>query len=118
MEEKACKPDPIECHSKLRSVHDTMDLLGGKWKMNIIFKLRFGKKRFMELQREVEGIASKMLSKELQELEVNGLIKRRAFNTKPITVEYELTEYGTSIWPIIREMADWGTQHRDRIINS
>lgn len=70
----------------------------------------------MDLQREVEGIGSKMLSKELQELHVNGVVKRTVFDTKPVTVEYELTEYGQTLRPIIHEMATWGLEHRQRIL--
>lgn len=70
----------------------------------------------MDLIANIEGIAAKMLSKELQELELNGLVKRTVLNTKPITVEYELTEYEHSLKPIIDEMAFWGMQHRERVI--
>ena len=71
----------------------------------------------MELQRLLAGIGTKMLSKELQELEINGLITRAVMKTKPITVEYELTSYGHSLKPIIDEMALWGRNHRVKIID-
>jgi DNA-binding HxlR family transcriptional regulator len=93
-----------------------MDILTGKWKIRIIASLAFGKKRFMELIANVDGIAAKMLSKELQELELNGLIKLTVMNTKPITVEYELTEYGHTVKPIIDVIVSWGMQHRARVI--
>ncbi len=70
----------------------------------------------MILLGDIEGIAAKMLSKELQELEVNGLVTRSVLNTKPITVEYELTDYGRTLKPIIDAMATWGKQHREKII--
>lgn len=70
----------------------------------------------MVLIANIDGIAAKMLSKELQELELNGLVKRTVLDTKPVTVEYELTEYGHSLRPIINEMATWGKLHRDRIM--
>jgi DNA-binding HxlR family transcriptional regulator len=107
---------PETCKSVLRPVHDTLDILSGKWKISIISSLHFGKKRFMELQREVEGIGAKMLSKELRELEINELIKRTVYDTKPVTVEYEITPYGKTLEAIIYEMAKWGQQHRKRII--
>ncbi|WP_134091722.1 helix-turn-helix domain-containing protein [Olivibacter sp. XZL3] len=103
------------CREKLRAVHDTLDVLGGKWKIEIISALSFGKLRFMELQREVQGIGAKMLSKELRELELNELVSRQVCNTKPITVEYELSEYGKTLGNIIDEMIDWGMKHRERI---
>ena len=104
------------CKVKLRAVQDTLDILKGKWKISIISSLSFGKRRFMELQREVEGIGAKMLSKELQELEINGLVSRKVCDTKPITVEYELSDYGKTLQSIINEMIDWGLNHRSNII--
>ncbi len=105
------------CTNYLRSIHDTLDIISGKWKVTIIGSLSFGKKRFMELQRDVEGIGAKMLSKELRELEINGLVTRTVYNTKPVTVEYQITEYGKTLQPIIFEMSKWGTQHRKRIMS-
>ena len=108
-----------ECRERLRTIHDTQDILGGKWKVMIIASLAaFGKKRFMELQRVIDGVGSKMLSRELQELEVNGLVSRTVMATKPLTVEYELTDYGRTLKPIIDEMATWGKQHRQQVIRA
>jgi len=107
---------PGDCKGKLRSVHDTLDILGGKWKISIISSLSInGKRRFMELQRDIEGIGAKMLSKELKELEINELVIRTVYDTKPVTVEYELTEYGNTLQTIINELSKWGIQHRKRI---
>ncbi|MBW8682720.1 winged helix-turn-helix transcriptional regulator [Chitinophaga rhizophila] len=105
------------CAEHLRAIHDTMDVLNGKWKIAILGSLRFGKRRFMELQREVEGVGSKMLSKELRELELNELVKRTVYDTKPVTVEYELTPYGKTLETIIDEMAKWGHVHRKRMMH-
>ena len=107
----------VDCKQHLKAINDTLYVLGGKWKILIIASLgKFGKKRYMELQRLVEGIGPKMLSKELQDLELNGLIKRSVLETKPVTVEYELTEYGKTLKPIIDEMAFWGVQHKERVM--
>lgn len=107
---------PEACKGRLRAIHDTLDLLSGKWKISIIGSLSFnGKRRFMELQRDVEGIGAKMLSKELRELETNDLVLRTVYDTKPVTVEYELTPYGKTLQAVIGEMAKWGMQHRKRI---
>jgi DNA-binding HxlR family transcriptional regulator len=105
-----------ECRSHLQSIQDTLDIVNGKWKIAIIGALSFGKKRFMELQREVVGIGAKMLSKELQELELNELVTRTVYDTKPVSVIYELTEYGKTLQPIILEMANWGVRHRQKIM--
>lgn len=103
-----------ECKASLLAIKDTMELLSGKWKVQIIGTLLInGKMRFMDLLREVDGIAAKMLSKELQQLEINELLTRTVMNTKPITVEYELTDHGKSLEKIIDEIADWGLAHRE-----
>jgi len=107
-----------ECNKMLMPVKDTLDILNGKWKIQIIVCLTFGKKRFKQIQREIPGITSKMLSKELKELEINELAERRVYDTFPITVEYELTEYGRTLRPLIGELHNWGAIHRKRIITA
>jgi DNA-binding HxlR family transcriptional regulator len=113
------EPMSAPCKGHIRAIHDTLDLLGGKWKITIISSLSFNdKRRFGELQRDVVGIGAKMLSKELRDLEINGLVKRTVRDTKPVTVEYELTEYGHTLEEIILAMSKWGHQHRERIIHA
>lgn len=72
----------------------------------------------MELQRNVEGITPKMLSKELQDLEMNQFVRRIVLDTKPVTVEYELTDYSDSLKPLLDALADWGKQHRERLMRN
>jgi len=105
------------CVHRLMAIRDAMDILSGKWKISIIASLSLrGKMRFMDVLREVDGIAAKMLSKELTSLETNLLIKRTVMDTKPITVEYELTAHGHTLNKIIKEIGDWGVLHREKII--
>ncbi|MEJ5091920.1 putative HTH-type transcriptional regulator YtcD [compost metagenome] len=102
------------CKARITAITDTMEILSGKWKFHILGTLMEGGKiRFMDLLREVDGIAAKMLSKELQDMEMNHLISRTVLNTKPITVEYEVTEYGRTLEPIIDEIAKWGEAYRN-----
>lgn len=104
------------CRFRINAVKDSMDILTGKWKIHILGTLLYGgKMRFMDLQREIGGIGSKMLSKELQDLELNNLLTRTIKNTKPVTVEYELTDMGKTIEPIINEIAQWGIQYRETL---
>lgn len=104
------------CRQALLAIKDTMELLSGKWKIQIIGTLmEKGKLRFMDLLREVDGIAAKMLSKELQDLEMNELVKRTVCNTKPITVEYEITDYGRTLETIIIEITNLGIEHRKKL---
>jgi DNA-binding HxlR family transcriptional regulator len=102
----------VECEKRMRSVQNTMDVLGGKWKIKILTILYFGETHFMELQRRVAGIGSKMLSQELKDLETDGLVKRKVCDTRPITVEYALTPYGATLKEIIESMERWGRAHR------
>lgn len=102
---------------RLLGMRDAMDILSGKWKIQIIAVLLFkGKMRFMDLLRMVDGIGAKMLSKELQDLETNQLITRTVCNTKPITVEYEITRYGRTLEKIVTEIVGWGIDHRKKIM--
>lgn len=78
------------CQKAKLAIRDTLDVVGGKWKLVLITILLHGKRRFRELSREA-GITPRILSKELQELEMNGLVSRTVLQTKPITVEYALT---------------------------
>lgn len=104
------------CKFRINSVKNSLDILSGKWKIHILGTLLYGgKMRFMDLQREVEGIGSKMLSKELQNLEINQLISRTIVKTKPITVEYELTELGKTLEPVIDSIAQWGIDYKEVI---
>ena len=105
-----------ECTKKLLPVKDALDILSGKWKLQIIISLTFGKKRFKQIQREIPGLTPKMLSKELKELEINELASRHVYDTSPVTVEYELTPYGKTLKPLIGELHKWGEKHRKRII--
>jgi DNA-binding HxlR family transcriptional regulator len=105
-----------ECAKKLLPVKDALDILSGKWKLQIILSLTFGKKRFRQIQREIPGLTPKMLSKELKELEINELAERKVYDTLPVTVEYELTPYGKTLKPLIGELHKWGSKHRKKII--
>lgn len=111
-------PISEECKSSLQGIEDVQDIMGGKWKYLIISTLFFlGKLKFMELCRQIEKISPKVLSKELKDLEMNQLIKRTICDTKPITVEYELTPLGKSLHTIIIEMGKWGIVYRKSILN-
>ncbi|MBX2914747.1 MAG: helix-turn-helix transcriptional regulator [Cyclobacteriaceae bacterium] len=93
-----------------------MNVLNGKWKLPIIGSLLYGKKRFKELEREIPKITPRMLSKELKDLEVNGIVTRTVYASIPVTVEYELTKSGNSLKTVLEVMVEWGLQHRKRYI--
>ena len=68
------------------------------------------------MERDITGISAKMLSKELKDLETNKLVNREVQDTKPITVQYSITEYGKTTKPIIDVLVDWGKSHRAKMI--
>lgn len=105
------------CAQNLRPIADTLDCIGGKWKLMILSVLvTEGPKRFRELQREIGGITARMLSKELKELETNELVDRRVYDTTPVTVEYRLSDYGQTLGEVMIVLKNWGIQHRQRMI--
>lgn len=99
-------------------VRDALEIFSGKWKIPIITALTFYETcGFKELERIVEGITPKMLSKELKFLEDNMLISRRVENTRPITVMYSITEYGKTSKSVMSELYRWGAAHRKKVFN-
>jgi DNA-binding HxlR family transcriptional regulator len=97
------------------AINDTLNVISGKWKLPIIGSLLYGKKRYKELEREIPKITPRMLSKELKDLELNGIVKRTVHNSIPVLVEYELTVSGQSLHQVIEPMIEWGLQHRKNI---
>lgn len=96
---------------------DVMELLSGKWKIYIIGALLIRKKlHFMELIREVEGIRSKMLTKELAELIQHKIVKKTIDPNKPNNTIYSLTSHGKTLRPLLQLMIKWGMSHRREII--
>jgi len=104
-----------DCSQLISSVRDALYVVGGKWKLPIISALRSGPKRFNELQKALEDITPKILSKELKELELNEFVNRTVYATSPVTVEYELTEYSKSLTKVVIELSNWGAQHKKRL---
>lgn len=92
------------------SLKDVLDIIGGKWAMPIIYVLSKGKMRFKELERSIEGINTRMLVKELKNMEANKIITRKVFATVPPTVEYTLTNKGLKLLPSIKSLHDWGKE--------
>ena len=108
-------PTPPAGKCQHQAVRDTLDVISGKWKLVILSVLLERKRRFKELSREI-GISPRILSKELQELEVNQLVKRTVCDTRPITVEYESTPHSQTLLHVVRAMSEWGYLHHETII--
>jgi DNA-binding HxlR family transcriptional regulator len=89
----------------------TIDVIGGKWKPVIIYILMDGPLRFGEIHRTIPGMALKVLSRQLKELEADGIIIRRAYPEVPPRVEYSLSPKGETLRPAIHLLSAWGTEH-------
>ncbi|HMH20505.1 MAG TPA: helix-turn-helix domain-containing protein [Puia sp.] len=90
----------------------TLGLIGGKWKLLILFHLHyFTKKSYSELKINLPGISEKMLSQQLKELERDQLISKRQLSLKPNRVEYFLTERGKSLGPLHEFISQWGISY-------
>jgi DNA-binding HxlR family transcriptional regulator len=92
-----------------------LEVIGGKWKVLILWALREEARRFGELRRRVPGISEKMLIQHLKEMEADGIVKRRDFKEVPPRVEYALTAFGHSLSAALGPLCEWGTQHMKRI---
>jgi DNA-binding HxlR family transcriptional regulator len=91
-----------------------MRFIGGKWKTVVIWYLRNGKKRFSELKKQIPDITEKMLSIQLKTLEQDGVLRRTVYPEVPPRVEYELTDFGRSMLPMMEAIARWGRELGDR----
>ncbi|MCE7054280.1 helix-turn-helix transcriptional regulator [Algoriphagus sp. AGSA1] len=97
---------------------DTLQVISGKWKLPIIASLLYGRTRFKDLQENIEKITPRMLSKELKELEINGILQRKVYDLTPVLIEYTLTESGKNLIDIVDSMLDWGIAHRKEVMKT
>ncbi len=122
MDSKAMKDIKIPMKERFGNymvpVRDALEVFSGKWKIPIITALTFYETcGFKELERIVEGITPKMLSKELKFLEEHLLISRTVENTRPVTVTYSITEYGKTCKSVMSELYRWGVEHRKKVFD-
>ena len=92
-------------------IQRTLTLISDKWKILVLCTLRDGTKRFGELQRALEGITPKVLTRQLRDLERDGLISRAVFPQVPPRVDYSLTPLGLSLMPILNQLHDWAVKN-------
>lgn len=112
--------DPPACTANLLAMRDTLDILGGKWKLLILHYLMVRENdnnTFKKIEKDLNGISAKVLSKELKDLETHQLITREEQKTKPITVAYTITDYGKSTKEVIDQLVKWGATHRIKLLN-
>ncbi|RIY33265.1 transcriptional regulator [Psittacicella melopsittaci] len=105
----------VENYSKLSDTPFgyTLSMLSGKWRLVILYFLyEIETIRFNELQRKIDNITYRTLSKELKAMEKDGLVVRKEYKQVPPKVEYSLTEKGKSLYPIMEQMCAWGYQRK------
>jgi DNA-binding HxlR family transcriptional regulator len=110
------KHNPTECSSALMQTKDALDVISGKWKLQIIISISSGNKRFREIERSIPKITSKVLAKELKDLEEHQLIKRTVYDESPVLVEYTPTPYSATLQDVIEALRKWGANHRKKIL--
>lgn len=93
------------------AVTTTLAIIGGKWKILIIYHLCAGTQRFNELRRLLPDITQRMLTLQLRELEDDGIVHREVYPQVPPKVEYSLTAFGATLIPVIEVMDAWGKQY-------
>jgi DNA-binding HxlR family transcriptional regulator len=92
-------------------VQATLEVIGGKWKPLILWNLKDSVVRFGELQKGLPGVNAKMLTKQLRELEADGVITRTIYPEVPPRVEYSITEFGKTLIPILMALCNWGAHY-------
>jgi len=96
-------------------IQRTIAFVGDKWKIIVLHTLTTGTKRFGELQRAMEGITPKVLTRQLRDLERDGLVARHVHPQVPPRVDYTLTPLGESLMPVLKQLHDWAVAHADEI---
>ncbi len=87
----------------------TMGIIGGKWKTVILFHLIEKPLRYNQLKKKIQGVTERTLSLQLKKLEEDGVINRTVYTQKPpLKVEYALTDFGKTLIPLLKAIADWG----------
>ena len=111
-------PTKQECLASVNAIRDALFVLNGKWKLPLIFSLLEKSQRFNEIQHAITGISSKILAKELKDLELNDFIIRNVYPTTPVSIIYEATEYSRTLKNVMGELNTWGEQHREKVRQS
>jgi DNA-binding HxlR family transcriptional regulator len=103
------------CQTFVSGLDASIDVVGGKWKVLILWALSSGAKRFGELKRSLDGVSEKMLIQHLRELERDEVVHREVHHVVPPRVDYSLTEDGTDLVEALRPLGAWGCDHKTRL---
>ena len=112
------KPSHTDCLAALMPIRDALEVINGKWKLLILISIVSGNHRFREIERSIPNLNSKVLAKELKDLEEHQLIKRTVHDSSPVMVEYSALAYAESLRVVIQALYDWGKNHRSKIMGT
>jgi DNA-binding HxlR family transcriptional regulator len=88
-----------------------VNVLSGKWKVQILWLLSFGPKRFAQLRKKLPKISEKVLADQLRQLQAGGVLTREASSSVPPQVTYSLNAAGQKLVPLMESLCDWGSSH-------
>ncbi|MDW7733301.1 MAG: helix-turn-helix domain-containing protein [Methanolobus sp.] len=109
-----CKKTNDKCDPEYSCpVEATLGVIGGKWKPLILWQLKGEVLRYNSLQQALPGISPRMLTKQLRELEEDGIVKREMYPEIPPKVEYSVTDFGRTLIPVLEALAQWGIEFMD-----
>lgn len=111
VETKNCPPE------QGLAMFDILNIFTGKWRMIILSVLMTENLRFSEIQNVIPNITPRMLSKELKELELNGLVRRKVFDSTPVLIQYGLTDSAKGLESVLLDLVQWAVEHRKSIID-
>ena|ERR1700749_1470938 len=100
-----------DLQTRIGYVQTTLAAISGKWKVPILMAMFSGKNRFRDIQRAIPQITTRVLSKELKDLEADKLILRIVHDGRPVSIEYKLTSYSFTLTQVVDELIKWGKQH-------
>ena len=89
----------------------TLRFIGKRWKPAVLWKISEGHFRFKDLKKQLPGISDKMLSETVSELTRDGILSKKIFKEVPLRVEYEFTDFGETLLPVLSKMNDWGNEN-------
>ena len=112
------KPTHTDCLSALLPIRDALEVINGKWKLLILISISSGNHRFREIERSIPKLNSKVLAKELKDLEEHQLIKRTVYDASPVRVEYTALPYTETLSDVIKALKAWGENHRSKIMGT
>ena len=92
-------------------VQATINLMSGKWKVQILWHLSFGPRRFAEIRKKLRTVSEKVLADQLRQLQRDGVVTRTATGTQPVQVTYSLNPAGEELIPMMESLCDWGSGH-------